>query len=117
MLKRCLCTTFSWPISASSHKFPKGDWGIVVSPNVKALIFLIAALVALGGFAILELPKAMLWLLFIALAYPVLIASLSSSLDGTRFTAKEIISIYRESLRALPALFASLKDMLPHDKP
>jgi uncharacterized integral membrane protein len=87
-----------------------------MSAILKAAILLGAALAALVGFIVLETTKAVLWLLFLAVAYPVLVAFMSSALDGTRFTPAQLIAIYKESIRALPKLFGFLKDLIFRSK-
>jgi hypothetical protein len=90
--------------------------GREMSPLQKAAALIATAFIALLGFLVLDLTRAVLWLLFFAISYPVLIAMLGSVLDGTRFTAAELISIYKESIRAIPALLQFLKDLILRNK-
>jgi hypothetical protein len=85
-------------------------------PVAKAATLLLTAAVALAGFFILETTRAVLWLIFLAAAYPVIISFVVSLSDGTRFTPKDLIAIYRESIRALPLLLKFIRDLFRQDR-
>jgi hypothetical protein len=87
-----------------------------MSGPAKALALIFVAGIAFGGFFILDLPRAIVWLIFLTLSYPVLIAFFSGAVDGTRFSPEHLIAIYGESLRALPSLFEFLKGFSKSDE-
>jgi hypothetical protein len=84
-----------------------------MSLTAKLLTLLVVIGAALLGFYLLDVIKGLLWLLFLLIAYPVIASFLSSLLDGTQFTPKELQELYASSLRSLPfitKLFPSRKD-------
>lgn len=85
-------------------------------PVLRAASLLSTAAMALAGFVLLDTTKAVLWLFFLIIAYPVLMCFSSSLIDGTKFTASDLINVYRESLRALPSLFNFLRNLFRSNK-
>src|SRR4051794_9654666 len=75
-----------------------------MSKATKFLTFMLIAIAALGGIYLLEPLKAVLWVFFLIVSYPVLSAFLSSLLDGTRFSPEELNTIYTRSLKSIPFL-------------
>jgi hypothetical protein len=75
-----------------------------VGHDRKLLAFGVVLVAALGGFVVLDGIKATLWLAFLIVSYPVLVALISSLLDGTRFSADQILKMYVESLKSLPLI-------------
>ena len=83
----------------------------------KALAFMSVAVIAFGGFFVLELSKAIIWLIFLIISYPVVIVFLSGAIEGTKFSPENLIAIYRESLKAIPSVLRFLKELFRSDKP
>jgi hypothetical protein len=57
---------------------------------------------ALSGFLFMPTFKAVLWLVFLFVCYPVLAAFSSSIIDGTKFSSEQLTGLYVQSYRSLP---------------
>jgi hypothetical protein len=88
-------------LGMSRQLVPRGR----IMRQIALLLCLLLILAAgFGGFVYLDTWKAVLWLIFIVVACPVLYGFLVSTADGTKFEASDLISLYTKSLRSLPLL-------------
>jgi hypothetical protein len=87
-----------------------------VKRTQKSALFLLILAIGLAGFVILPFLTGILWLIFMLVVYPVVIAFVSGLGDGTLFTPAELLKLYKESISTLPSLFKFLKDLVPRRK-
>lgn len=68
---------------------------------VKLLTLIILMIIGFGGFYLLPLQKAAMWLLFVVIAIPPILAVI---FESTKLSGANIVELYRLGLRGLPII-------------
>ena len=68
---------------------------------MKLLTLVVLMVIGFGGFYFLPVEKAAMWLLFIVIAIPPILAVIYES---TKLTGANVVELYRLGLRGLPIL-------------
>jgi hypothetical protein len=106
-----LCLACVWYCFCLLGKFAVAAYRSPEMGKLFAAFFVLLA--CLLGFYILDAYKAVVWLVFLIVSYPVIAAFLSSLFDGTRLNAAELRGLYRDSLKSIPGLPGLLRGRSP----
>lgn len=95
----------------ATNAIRKGVMSLKQFPMLTKLLTAFALLIfCFLGFYLLDGIKAIIWLCFLIVSYPVLLAFMGSLLNGVEFSPRQLQSLYKDSLRSVPVLGKFIRD-------